>query len=226
MAIVFLRTIIVFAAIVISMRIMGKRQLGELELSELVVAVLISDMASHPLQDIGVPLMNGLIPVITLLCCELLIAGLEMKSVRIRAILCGKPSIIISNGKVVQKEMKKNRLTLDELTEELRNQSISDIGTVKFAILETAGQLNVLLYPSERPVTAAQMNVQTQDTGYPSIIINDGRIMSENLKLLGKNEKWLMNELGRRNAKSPQEVYLMTVDQSGSVHYEAMEARR
>lgn len=226
MAIVLIRTLIVFAAIVVSMRIMGKRQLGELELSELVVAVLISDMASHPLQDIGVPLLNGLIPVVTLLCCELIIAGAEMKSTRVRAILCGKPSIIIEDGHVVQKEMKKNRFTLDELTEELRNQSISDVGTVKYAILETDGRLNVILFPGERPVTAAQMNIVTQDTGYPSIVINDGKVLTENLNRLGKNESWLIKELNLRNAKSPEDVYLMTVDQAGSIHYEAMEARK
>lgn len=226
MAIVLIRTLIVFAAIVVSMRIMGKRQLGELELSELVVAVLISDMASHPLQDIGVPLLNGLIPVVTLLCCELIIAGAEMKSTRVRAILCGKPSIIIADGHVVQKEMKKNRFTLDELTEELRNQSISDVGTVKYAILETDGRLNVILFPGERPVTAAQMNIVTQDTGYPSIVINDGKVLTENLNRLGKNESWLIKELNLRNAKSPEDVYLMTVDQAGSIHYEAMEARK
>ena len=226
MAIVLIRTIIVFIAIVVSMRIMGKRQLGELELSELVVAVLITEMASHPLQDIGIPLLNGLIPVATLLCCELIIAGSAMKNAWIRKLVCGKPSILITDGKVIQKEMKKNRFTLDELTEELRNQSVSDIGTVKYAILETDGRLNIILYPSERPVTAAQMNIATQDTGYPSIVINDGKVMYNNLGILGKNEKWLKSELKKINIKDPRAVYLMTVDQAGSIHVEAMEARK
>ena len=120
--------------------------------------------------------------------------------------------------------MKKNRFTLDELTEELRNQSVSNIGKVKYAILETDGRLNVILYPGERPVTAAQMNIVAEDTGYPSIVINDGRVITDNLTLLGKNEKWLYREIKKKNIKNPKEVYFMTVDQAGGVHFEAKEA--
>jgi len=150
-SIIFMRTLIVFISIVVSMRMMGKRQLGELELSELVVAVMISDVAANPLQDIGIPLLNGLIPIVVLLCCQLIISTITMYSVHGRILFCGKPNIIIENGVINQREMRKNRFSLDELAEELRNQGVTSINTVQYGILETSGKLNVILNPQERP---------------------------------------------------------------------------
>lgn len=219
MAIVFFRTIIIFLSLLVAMRLMGKRQLGELELSELVVAVLISNVAAHPLQDIGIPLMNGVLPIIILLCCELIISGIIIKSVKFRQLVCGKPSIIIADGTINQKEMRQNRFTLDELFEELRNQGILDVSTVKYAVLETDGKLNIVLYPAEQPVTAGQMGVQTEDNGYPMIIINNGRLLSHNLKLAGRDERWLEKELKRRGASRVNDVYLMTLNSSGQIYF-------
>lgn len=219
MTIVFIRTIIIFVMIVGAMRIMGKRQLGELELNELVVAVLLADLASHPLQDIGIPLLNGLIPIVTLLGCELIFSGFIMHSPGARAFLCGKPSILVQNGQIVEKEMRKNRFTLDELADELRNQSITDISKVKYAILETDGRLNTILFPAEQPVTAAQMNIAVDDPGYPFIVINDGFVMENNLKIAGRDQNWLEKELRNRKAKSPKDVYLMTVNNAGQIYY-------
>jgi len=225
MAIVFLRTIIVFTVIIVSMRLMGKRLLGELELSELVVAVLISDMAAHPLQDIGIPLFNGLIPVFTLLGCELLITAGTMKNIKFRAVICGTPSILVQNGKINQKEMAKNRFTIDELMEELRNKGITDISTIQYAILETDGTLNTLLYPAEKPVTAAVMGVKTQEFSLPSIVINDGRIMTKNLSILGFDEKWLKNQLKILKISDPKDVYMMTADKSQKIYYSLKEKK-
>lgn len=223
MAIIFIRSIIVFAAILISMRIMGKRQLGELELSELVVAVLISDMAAHPLQDIGVPLINGLIPIITLLSCELLITAGAVKSIKFRALMYGKPSMIVENGKINQTEMKKNRFTIDELTEELRKQSVTDISKIKYAILETNGSLNIILFPAESPVTPAVLNISVPDPGLPIIVINNGRIIDSNLKVLGLDRKWLHNQLGTRKIKDAGKVFLMMVDNSKQIYFAVKE---
>ncbi len=223
MAIVFLRTVVIFVVVVLSMRLMGKRQLGELELSELVVSVLIADIAANPLQDIGIPLLNGLIPVVTLLCCEMLVSFFIVRSVRFRALLCGKPSMLIVRGVVDQREMRRNRFTLDELTEELRNQGVTDIASIEYAILETDGRLNTILFPAQQPVTAEQMGIETPQGGYPTILINDGRLLSENLRLLGLDEKWLKKELRQRGAKSASEVYLLTRDAAGGVYYEAKE---
>lgn len=225
MTIIFIRTLIVFLALLISMRLMGKRQLGELELSELVVAILISDLAANPLQDIGIPLLNGLIPIIVLLCCELIISAIITKSVAGRVLLCGRPSMLVENGVINQREMHKNRFSLDELTEELRNLSITDISTVQYAVLETDGSLNVVLIPSERPVTAGQMNIQVEDTGYWTIVINDGTLIEKNLKRVGRDERWLQKELSARRVAGVKEVYLLMVDGAGNIFYCAKEAR-
>lgn len=217
MAIITLRTIIVFFSIYAAMRLMGKRQLGELEPSELVVAVLMTDMAAHPLQDIGIPLLNGLLPIAILVSCELIISWLGLKSSTFRALCFGKPSIMIENGRIREKSLKENRFTLDELSEELRNQGVTNLRTVKSAVLETDGTLNVLLNAEAQPVTAGQMGLKPADPGLPVSIINDGRIEKDNLALLGKGEGWLMEELRQRGLQNPREVYYMTIDALGEI---------
>ncbi|MBP8640110.1 MAG: DUF421 domain-containing protein [Oscillospiraceae bacterium] len=226
MGIVFFRTLIIYVALLAAMRLMGKRQLGELELSELVITVLISEIAAHPLQDIGIPLMNGLLPIIILLCCELIISGIILKSNKAKEILCGKPSFLIVNGVIDQKQMLKNRFTPDELAEELRTQSILDISLIKFAILETDGRLNIVLFPSERPVTAGQMSINADDSGYPMIIINNGKLIKENLYLCGKNGNWLNKELSERNVKSIKDVYLMSLNEAGQIYFAKAEDKQ
>ena len=198
---------------------MGKRQLGELELSELVVAILISDMAANPLQNTNIPLLNGIIPLIILLCLEIIISGLEFKSVRFRAFLCGKPSILIRNGKIVQNEMRKNRITLDELAEEMRIQCVPDLSKIETGILETDGSISLQLYPSEQPASAGEMNIKTEDKGLPVILINDGILLKDNLKMLKLSEEWLRTELNKRKLKSVKEVYLLSVNKLGQIYF-------
>ena len=224
MTILFFRTLIVYFTLLAAMRLLGKRQLGEMELSEFVVAALIADMAAHPLQDIGIPLINGLIPILTLFCCEVLIAGVSMKSVRLRELLFGKPSLLVVHGQIDQKEMRKNRFTLDELTQELRAQGITDLSKIEYAILETDGRLNAILYPREAPVTAAMLGLAAQDSGYPVIVISDGRILEENLRRCGRNLSWLTNELEKRGVQSAQQVFLLSVNAAGQVYFSAKEA--
>ena len=136
-----------------------------LELSELVVAVLIADIASIPLQNPSLPLSYGLIPLLVLFCCELIFSGLTYKSIHLRKLLYGRPNFIIERGRIAQQAMHRNRFTLDELTQELRNQGILDIASVEYAVLETNGQLNIILAPAQQPVTAEQMQIETEDTG-------------------------------------------------------------
>lgn len=226
MAIVFIRTLIVYAALLLTMRLLGKRQLGEMELSEFVVAALIADLAAHPLQDIGIPMMNGLIPILTLFCCEVLIAGVSMKHIRLRVLLFGKPSILISHGKIDQRELWKNRFTLDELMQEMRSQGAMDISKVEYAILETDGRLNVMLYPSEMPATASQLQLPVPDKGYPVILISDGRIIEDNLQRCGKSRSWLDKQLRERKVKSAEEVFLMMLNGAGQIYFARKEASR
>lgn len=226
MVIAFLRTIILYAFIIIGIRLMGKRQVGELEPSELVLALLIADLAAVPMQDFGIPLLTGLIPILTLLCLTMALSVLTMRSVRFRAVLCGRPSVIVENGKLRQSEMKKNRFTLDELMEELRMQGITDLSTVKYAILETNGQLSVLPYAAQQPVTAQQMGLTPQEPGLPMVIINDGRLITRSLYSRGLNEEWLEKQLRQHHVKGTQDVFLLTVDEENRVYLSKKEVEK
>ena len=224
MAIIFVRTVILYFAILISMRIMGKRQLGEMEISEFIVAALIADLAATPLQDIGIPLLNGLVPIIIMFCFEIIIAGLNMRSVKLRKLTYGRPEIIIRNGRIIREAMHKNRFTLDELMQELRAQGLTDTAQVEYAVLETNGQLSIILKSGDQPATASQMGVDADDVSYAHIIINEGRILDNNLELLGRDRRWLANELKRQNLRSADEVYILTLSENGSVFCQAKEA--
>ena len=215
MAIVILRTAIIYFALLLALRLMGKRQLGEMELSEFVVASLIADLAAHPLQDMGIPMTNGLVPILMLFCFEILIAGLSMKSMRLRTLLFGRPSVLVTRGTIDQREMRLNRFTADELLQELRNQGMFDLSQVEYAILETSGRLNVIPYPAEQPPTASQLGVEVPDGGCPLIVISEGRVIGKNLKKLGRSAEWLRDELRSNGHGEPQNVYLMTVNQKG-----------
>ena len=206
------------------MRIMGKRQLGEMEISEFIVAALIADLAATPLQDIGIPLLNGLVPIIIMFCFEIIIAGLNMRSVTLRKLTYGRPEIIIRNGRIIREAMQKNRFTLDELMQELRAQGLTDTAQVEYAVLETNGQLSIILKSGNQPATASQMGVDADDVSYAHIIINEGRILDNNLKLLGRDRRWLANELKRQNLRSADEVYILTLSENGSVFCQAKEA--
>ena len=215
MAIIIIRTGVIYFALLLAMRLMGKRQLGEMELSEFVVASLIADLASHPLQDIGIPIINGLVPIFTLFSFEVLIAGLSLKSIRLRTLLFGRPSVLVTRGIVDQREMHKNRFTVDELMQELRKQGMFDLSQVEYAILETDGRLNVIPFPAALPPTAEQLKVEVPDAGSALIVISDGRVISSNLKKLGYDKNWLQEELRRKGSKEPKDVYLMTVNHGG-----------
>ncbi len=223
MAVIIARTLLTYASLLLLMRVLGKRQLGEMELSEFIVAALAADLAAIPLQDIGIPMINGLVSIIILFCCEILVAGATMKSVRLRSFLYGKPSMIIDHGVINQRELRLNRFTIDELLEELRNSGYTDISKIEYAVLEPDGKLSILPYAVEKPASASAAGISVPDAGYTSIIINDGRVMSENLALTGRDRTWLDSELKRRGIGSPQQVFIMTVNAAGQIYFAAKE---
>lgn len=225
MATAFFRTIILYFILMVGLRLMGKRQIGELEPSELVLTLIISDLASVPMQDFGIPLANGLFPIVTLLCLSMLLSFFSLKSIRFRGLVCGYPTVIIRNGKLLQQNMARNRFTVDELLEQLRVQGYSDLSAVKYAVLETSGQLSVLPYTKDSPVTPQVMNLDVQDdVTLPVLLINDGHIMSQNLSASGYDSVWLDKRLKERRLTSPRQVFLMTVDEAGAVTCVAKEA--
>ena len=219
MVIAVVRAVILYLIIIVGIRLLGKHQVGELEPSEFVLALIIADIASVPMQDYGIPLLMGIIPIITLLCISMILSVLTMKSLKLRALLSGAPSILIREGKLDQKEMRRTRMTLDEVLEELRLQGYTDLGTVKYAILETNGQLSVLPYAEEKPPTAKDLNVSVTDAGLPLVLINDGRLISNNLKRRGLDENWLQKQLAQRKVSRVQEVFLLTVDEQGQTYF-------
>lgn len=214
----FFRTIILYLLLMVGLRLLGKRQIADLEPSELVLTLIISDLAVVPMQDYGIPIINGVLPILTLLCLSLLLSFFNLKSIRFRALACGTPAVIIRDGKIVQQNMEKNRLTLDELFEQLRGQGYSDLKAVKYAILETSGQLSILPYTREAPLTpqAAGMAVIDRVT-LPVLVINDGHVMDENLTACGYDRKWLSEQLAAHKLREPREVFFMTVDEDGTV---------
>ncbi len=219
MVLAFSRTIILYLLIIAGFRLMGKRQVGELEPSELVLSLLIADLAAVPMQDFGIPLLTGIIPIITLLCLTSILSVLTMRSIKFRALMCGRPSIIVENGELRQKEMFKNRYTVDELMEELRLMGVSDISTVKYAILETSGRLSVLPFANQRPVTAEQMQVSPRELGLPLAVISDGRLLSHNLATRGLSEKWLKDCMRKHGVSQMDDVFLLTVDEHKNVYF-------
>ena len=227
MATAFFRTLILYLILMVGLRLMGKRQIGELEPSELVLTLIISDLASVPMQDFGIPLANGVFPIVTLLCVSMLISFFSLKSIRFRGLVCGYPTVIIREGKIMQQNMARNRFTVDELMEQLRCQGYSDLSAVKYAVLETSGQVSVLPYTKDGPATPKTMNLDVQDdVTLPILVINDGRVMSDNLAASGYNAAWLEKQLKERKLTSPGQVFLMTVDESGSVACVMKEAEK
>lgn len=214
----FFRTLILYIILMIGLRLMGKRQIGELEPSELVLTLIISDLASVPMQDFGIPLVNGVFPIVTLLCLSMIISFFSLKSIRFRGVVCGYPTVIIRDGKIMQNNMARNRFTVDELMEQLRCQGYSDISAVKYAILETSGQISILPYTKDGPVTPKVLGLNAQDdVTLPILVINDGRVMSDNLTASGHNAAWLEKQLKERKLTSPRQVFFMTVDETESV---------
>jgi len=211
----FFRTVILYFTLMIGLRLMGKRQIGELEPSELVLTLLISDLAAVPMQDFGIPLIHGILPIVVLLSLSMLLSYFNLKSIRFRALLCGRPTLIIRNGKLLQRAMQKNRFTVDELHEQLRSQNVTDLEDVKYAILETSGKVSLLLYSQKTPLTAEWAGIPVHDTvTLPILLINDGHIMADNLRESGHDMRWLQKQLQKHSLSSPHQVFLFTVDEN------------
>lgn len=214
----FARTVILYFLIMAGLRLMGKRQIGELEPGELVLTMMISDLAAVPMQDFGIPLLAGIIPILTLMALSMLLSQLSLQNLRFRDFVCGRPALLIREGILQQEVMRKNRYTIDELLEELRGQGFSDPSQVKYAILENSGQVSVLPWTRHQPPTAQQLSLKVaEDTMLPVILINDGRVLTRNLAACGKDRAWLLETLRKRHLSSPKDVFLMTLDQRQQV---------
>ncbi len=212
---VFSRGVFLYLILIAGIRLLGKRQLGQLEPSEVAVTMLLADLASIPMEDESIPIYSGLIPIAAVLVMEMMLSFLSMRSIKVRKFLCGKPVILMENGKFLQDNMRKNRVTLDELISQLREKEVLDPSTVQYAILETGGNLSVFPYPQERPATAKEANISAERQDLPITVISDGRLLENNLKKAGKDKKWLQKVLSQNKA-TQKETFLLTVDRNNS----------
>ena len=224
MIVILIRTLILYAVVIVSLRIMGKRQIGELQPSELVVAIMISDLATVPMESVNSPLINGIVPVLTLILAEVIISYAGLKSRTLRKLLVGSPSVIIYDGRIVESELERMRFNLDDLLEELRLNACCDISDVEVAVLETSGKLSVIPRTGARAVTVEDVKLNgARRSGLPCTVITDGRINDYELRRSGRDMAFVMNEIQNKGAKKPKDVFIMSVNPDGDVFIQLKE---
>ncbi len=216
MLITFFRAIVLYLIVLVVMRLMGKREIGQMQPFELAIAIMIADLASIPMTEIGIPIFNGIIPILGLLVMHLIISIINIKSIKAREIICGKPSILIYRGKINEKALKKERFTINELQERLRANNIVNLGDVEYAILETSGEVTVVQKPEKRNTIPEDFNITPEYEGIPYDLVVDGKIMKQNLKIIGKDYNWLKNQVKKFHIR-PEEALVVTIDGKGQI---------
>lgn len=216
MLITFVRSIILYVIVLVVMRLMGKREIGQLQPFELAIAIMIADLASVPMSEVGIPIINGIIPILSLLVMHLIISFINLKSIKMRQLICGKPSILIYRGKINEKVLIKERFTINELQERLRANNINNIADVEYAILETSGQVSIIQKPNKRTTIPEDFNIMPEYEGISYDLVVDGKIMNDNLKILNKTYGWLKKEVNKFNIE-PEEALLVTVNAKGDI---------
>ena len=222
MLITFLRAIILYIVVLIVMRLMGKREIGQMQPFELAISIMIADLAATPMAETGIPISNGIVPILGLLVMHLAISTLNIKSTKAREIICGKPSILIYRGKIDEKTLRKERFTINELEERLRNNNIFNIGDVDYAILETSGQVTVIPKPSKRATTPKDFNIEPEYEGISYDLVVDGKVMYKNLDKIGKNYVWLVKQTEKFGIK-PEEALIITIDGNNQFFCQALQ---
>jgi uncharacterized membrane protein YcaP (DUF421 family) len=220
MVIGIIRTLILFAVVVIGLRLMGKRQIGQLQPYELVIIIMLSALAAIPMEDTGIPLLSSLVPIFVLLVMQVVLSYISLKSERARGIICGTPSVLIENGKLVEKELARVRYNINDLLEQLRAKNMPNIADVEFAILETNGELSVIPKSQKRPVVPADMNLPTGYEGLPVTLIIDGSVIGKNLSGINLSEEWLKAELQKFNIKNFKDVLFASLDTEGKLFFQ------
>ncbi|NLM03769.1 MAG: DUF421 domain-containing protein [Clostridiales bacterium] len=223
MLIVFSRTLILYVLIVVVIRMMGKRQIAEMQPFELVITIMIADLAAIPMQNMGVPLINGIIPIITLLSVQVFISYMSLKSEKVREIICGKPSLIIDKGRIVESELRKLRIDMNDLLEQLRVQNYLNISDIEFAILETNGKISITPRAEKRGVTVSDLGIKAEREELPITLIVDGKLFSTNLKNSGYDKNWLLKKLEKNKIKRIEDAFFAFIASDGVFHAQSKE---
>lgn len=224
MLITFFRAIVLYIIVLIVMRLMGKREIGQLQPFELAISIMIADLATIPMTETGIPIFNGIIPILGLLVMHLIISIINLKSLKAREIICGKPSILIYRGKINEQALKKERFTINELQERLRGNNVVNLGDVEYAILETSGEVTVIQKPEKRNTIPEDFNIEPDYEGIPYDLVIDGKIMNKNLKIIGKNYTWLKKQVEKFGIK-PEEALVVTLDGKGQIFCQKKETK-
>lgn len=215
MILIFVRTIIIYILVLCVMRFMGKREIGQMQPFELVISIMIADLASTPMTEVGIPILYGIIPIFGMLFMHIAISVINIKSIRMREIICGKPRILIDKGKIDERALIKENFTINELQERLRVNDVNNISDVEYAILETSGQISVILKSEKSPVTCEDLNLPVEKTKISYDLILDGRIMNDNLKKIDRDQKWLEKEISKFNML-PTEALIFVLNGDGT----------
>ncbi len=225
MLITFFRSIVLYIIVLIVMRLMGKREISQMQPFELAISIMIADLASIPMTEIGIPIFNGIVPILGLLLMHLVISVINIKSINLRQVICGKPSILIYRGKIDEKVLKKERFTINELQERLRRNNIVNLGDVEYAILETSGEVTVIQKPEKRGTTPEDFQIVPEYEGIPYDLVIDGKIMYNNLKKLGKDYTWLKKQVEPFKIK-PEEALIVTIDGKNQIFCQKKEEKK
>lgn len=207
MLIVFTRALVLYSLVVLIMRMMGKRQIAEMQPFEFVITIMIADLAATPMEDTGIPLINGVIPIVTLLSVQVIMSYISLKSERFRNFLCGRPSIIIDKGKIVQSEVTRLRINMNDLLEQLRIKNYPNLSDVEYAIMETNGEISIMPKPEKRNVITSDLSISAQAEELPITLIIDGEILKENLQTSGFDDRWIKSQLKQKNINRVEDVF-------------------
>ena len=222
MFLIFVRTIILYIVIFVVVRCMGKKEIGQMQPFEFVISLMIADIASTPLTDTGIPIFFGIIPILGLLFSYMVLSICNMSSVVLRGIICGRPEVLINKGKIVEKALIKERITINELQERLRVKDVFSIEDVEYAILETNVELSITFKPGKRNLTPEDMGIESKYVGISYDLVIDGKVSYENLNKINKDYKWLKKEVNKFGF-NPEEALLVIISGNGSFYCQKKE---
>lgn len=220
MLISFVRTIILYLLVIAAMRIMGKRQIGQLQPSEFVIAMMLAELATIPMQDVNIPLIYGILPIMTLISIEILISVIVLKSAKARRLFEGKACVLVRDGLFDIEALRKLRYNIDDVMEELRTNGYTDIREVAYVILETSGTVSIIPKSSQRPPTAEELDVEVKKCSLPEIIIKDRHLYKEGMEKLHISSEELLQLLHKHQIQNVEDVFFATLDENKKFYYQ------